>query len=608
MQVVPGQAFDPYHVWLGIPPEEQPPNYYRLLGIGLYEGHADVIASAADRQMGHLRTFQSGSHSALSQRLLNQVAAAKICLLNPDKKTAYDRQLREQLQSPLIPSEDVYPVLEDAVPWADITEPLPSPSLRAKSGANATRFPQNAWRRLANLGPMLAVAATGVLVLIGLITAQRPNQASVVLRGEKVKAGPSIRPLHREPKMIAPMPIGNPSHPPQRDNPKVPSTTKLTEKPLVPREPAAPLIATSTQETPAILPKKAVIPSPRLIDDGKPEASESMSTKPAELGEAVDHRNLPEPPIAKKRPVPDDAVQRRIAAQLAGIDSSRRAKTPADKIKLAHQLLKSAQTSDPNEQYVMLRHANELAGQAGDVVLSIQAIEAIHAQFEINAIEEKIQSILDIAPTATKTDQIRAVYGCSQQVIAQALSAGRCELAAEVADSVLRTCQRPKGKEFLKQAVAQRDRVREYCRRDTQRQAAEDVLKDDAENAEAHLQLGRHYCFYVGDWNKGLPHLAKGTNPILQQLAKRELASPKDPNEQLRLADAWWELGQSSKGDERDWLLLRAGYWYDLARTKMDSGLTRLKADKRVEELTEIRQRHLHSDKDATRDLWSNLF
>ena len=24
---------DPYHVWLGIPPEEQPPNHYRLLGI-----------------------------------------------------------------------------------------------------------------------------------------------------------------------------------------------------------------------------------------------------------------------------------------------------------------------------------------------------------------------------------------------------------------------------------------------------------------------------------------------------------------------------------------------------------------------------------------------
>ena len=25
--------FNPYYVWLGIPPDEQPANYYRLLGI-----------------------------------------------------------------------------------------------------------------------------------------------------------------------------------------------------------------------------------------------------------------------------------------------------------------------------------------------------------------------------------------------------------------------------------------------------------------------------------------------------------------------------------------------------------------------------------------------
>ena len=57
--------------------EEQPPNHYRLLGLALFESQPDVIATAADRQMGHLRTFQSGKHSALSQRLLNEVAAAR---------------------------------------------------------------------------------------------------------------------------------------------------------------------------------------------------------------------------------------------------------------------------------------------------------------------------------------------------------------------------------------------------------------------------------------------------------------------------------------------------------------------------------------------------
>jgi len=89
--------FDPYHTWLGIPPQEQPPNHYRLLGIAVFESNPEVISNASDRQMMLLRTFQTGGHSALSQRLLNEVAAAKICLLNPDKKAAYDEQLRREI-------------------------------------------------------------------------------------------------------------------------------------------------------------------------------------------------------------------------------------------------------------------------------------------------------------------------------------------------------------------------------------------------------------------------------------------------------------------------------------------------------------------------------
>ena len=95
--------FDPYYEWLGIPASEQPPNHYRLLGIPAFDENPSVIESAADRQMAHLRTFQAGKHSQESQRLLNEVAAARICLLNAEKKAAYDRQLRKVLQKPQVP-------------------------------------------------------------------------------------------------------------------------------------------------------------------------------------------------------------------------------------------------------------------------------------------------------------------------------------------------------------------------------------------------------------------------------------------------------------------------------------------------------------------------
>lgn len=93
------EPFNGYHVWLGIPPNEQPPNHYRLLGITPFETDLDVIDHAADRQMAHLRTFQSGRNAALSQQMLNELAAARVCLLNPQRKSDYDQDLRAKLAS-----------------------------------------------------------------------------------------------------------------------------------------------------------------------------------------------------------------------------------------------------------------------------------------------------------------------------------------------------------------------------------------------------------------------------------------------------------------------------------------------------------------------------
>ena len=87
------EQFDPYLQWLGIRDPERPPNHYRLLGIELFETDMDVIATAADRQMAHVRTFAGGKNSAVSQQILNELAAAKICLLNEAKKLEYDDQL-----------------------------------------------------------------------------------------------------------------------------------------------------------------------------------------------------------------------------------------------------------------------------------------------------------------------------------------------------------------------------------------------------------------------------------------------------------------------------------------------------------------------------------
>jgi len=113
------KEFDPYYEWLGIPPKDQPPNHYRLLGIELFESNRNVVDTAANRQMSFIKEYQAGAHSELSQKLLNEFSAARICLLSAAAKAAYDEQLRAKLKAQAAPVQAV---------------PIPS-SIRWRNGA-----------------------------------------------------------------------------------------------------------------------------------------------------------------------------------------------------------------------------------------------------------------------------------------------------------------------------------------------------------------------------------------------------------------------------------------------------------------------------------------
>ncbi len=149
-------TFDPYHQWLGIRDPARPPNHYRLLGIELFEADPDVIITAADRQMAHLRTFQHGQDSDVSQQLLNEVAAAKVCLLHAEKKAAYDERLRTAY-SPQAPPA---PAKKERTPAPELPQVTPSSSLELRPPGRSAR--QRRRRRLIAavvLIPLIAAAA-----------------------------------------------------------------------------------------------------------------------------------------------------------------------------------------------------------------------------------------------------------------------------------------------------------------------------------------------------------------------------------------------------------------------------------------------------------------
>lgn len=169
-----------YQLCLGIPEEQCPPDHYQLLGLRAFESDPQLIAAAADRRMQLLREQQLGRYRRESQRLLNEVAEARICLLSPDEKIVYDRGLAAIQQalnlSPLpVPLETISP---DEIPmrtpehlrsqklWADA---IPTDAARASaaSRAFASTLSFQSWTNWKVVLP----AILGVAALIGLVAA-----------------------------------------------------------------------------------------------------------------------------------------------------------------------------------------------------------------------------------------------------------------------------------------------------------------------------------------------------------------------------------------------------------------------------------------------------
>ncbi|HUY87326.1 MAG TPA: hypothetical protein VMV10_01195 [Pirellulales bacterium] len=92
--------FDPYRKWLSIPEEFRPPTHYQLLGISADERDLEVIDAAVLRQSAYVRNFQTGKYGADAARILNEIAAAKLCILDPAKRAAYDADLKRKGQYP----------------------------------------------------------------------------------------------------------------------------------------------------------------------------------------------------------------------------------------------------------------------------------------------------------------------------------------------------------------------------------------------------------------------------------------------------------------------------------------------------------------------------
>lgn len=592
-------TFDPYHMWMGIPPKDQPPNYYRLLALELFEGNSDVIEGAADQRMAHIRTFQTGENSAISQRILNELSVARLCLLDPKKKTDYDRRLREELARDR-PNADPFPGISMGSSAANRAS--------MRSSRAAPRPPLSGFRSakvLTFLG--LSVVAVAMLTYVAVSHVEKPPLADNVktsskddlqnqtakLRQSRIRPSPEPELSHiarsagvendqtnrggPEPREVATKPLADENQPtlngPPVDNPRVDQIRVTSDDDLAsdsvaedrPEGPAANAADQSAQSSPPVS-----APLAQEAQEGRDVPRETANS--ANLGSL--------PPL----PSGDDLIR---ARQLV-FETFEDELAKDDKVAAIQTLLKAANDNrdDPVGQAALLLIAIEVATDAGDLRLAFEGYDALASRFAYDALAAKATAMEGIAREPGSAESRAVAVNVALKLVDEAAQAKQFEVgerackaaqvvAGKLKDASLRRKVTAKRKEFEK-------RRKQYDVEQTALAEARRTLQHSPDDQAANQLIGKHLCFDQNDWPTGLKHLAKVASEKLRTAAAKDLFGAEDAAGQVALGDRWWDLAESADAENDEvGFRSRAVFWYAKAVADL-RGLAKGKVEKRL--------------------------
>jgi hypothetical protein len=567
------RPFDPYLKWLGIPLKLQPPNDYRLLGIEPFESDPDVISNAADQRMGHLKNFAVGQHSQLSQKILNEIAAARIRLLNPQAKAKYDAALRNQLQ------EQPPTIGKTATAELPVAGAQPQVIISVDKGETrgfwARRRP---WAApavisvgLAGAGLLLALLFVGDGGLLNSKQTDRPVDQATALAG-----------ADSEPNQQQPQPDQQGSQPDEQQPPPGEQEPQPDEQQPPPGE----------QE-------------PQPDEQQPPPGEQEPQPDEPDRQEPV-AESEPTVPVETKLPGPDDKTKSEKAKQIREelmADEFQSAKTPQQKLALASQLAQIGfeTADDPAGRFVLYQIACDLAAEAGDFDRAAQFVDQLGRWYEFNALAMKAALLGKIAKSSgggsATRDSLRKILNAALELSDKTLEARDLELSGRCLRIANSAAVKYKDSQATASVARRLAELEDLKRELPLVQKALDLLEEDPADPEQNLLAGRWYCFVVGNWEKGLPHLAKGSDPTLADLAKRDLAL-QDPArrgmatsqddkrklalQQVEVADAWEKLGNQERASAQLRILSQVAYWDNLAEPFL-LGMTKIEVRARIQ-------------------------
>ena len=321
------------------------------------------------------------------------------------------------------------------------------------------------------------------------------------------------------------------------------------------------------------------------------------SGKPPVKGAEATASSAAQPAVPKSLPVPSPQIQRDLLIEVLQQIPVDNTNTKLDEQHLCKWLFDTAfkPAVHPDKRFVCLRRAAELACNLGDTAMMFRAVDAIGAEFDIDAldVENKLvarmrsdqggSALIDIGNADTGV-------AAARKLAERAVANNRFDVAGSTLQEAAMTCLKRQYAGPLKEIRRQMADVQRLARGWEQVSVALNTLNTSADDPQANLAVGRWYCFQNGNLERGWPYLAKSSEGTLKKVAQQELSPPKEAEAQARLADSWLGLYQTHSGTEREIMGGRANYWYQQAEAALPEGASKAKVDRRLKELA--RGRH----------------
>ncbi len=289
-----------------------------------------------------------------------------------------------------------------------------------------------------------------------------------------------------------------------------------------------------------------------------------------------------------RAPVPDDAALSKAQGLLREVYGKRydEAETPDEKTALAKTMLAQAAKTkgDPAGHFVLLRVAKDVAVAAGDVETALEAARQIVAAYDVDAMEVKEETFRTIAEATTISSQFKMIAQQALPLMDEAAASDDYERAGRFGDLGTSLARRARDYALVKQIVERRKKVEELAKAYAETHEARELLDKNPTDQDANLTVGRYLCLVKGDWEKGIPMLALGSDATLKDLAVKELEGGTSTAAVMELADGWWNLGEQREGHVKSQLRLRAAHWYRKAAPE-PGGLLAAKIQTRLKQL-----------------------